>query len=196
MADQQGQQQQPRGILPSETLNALDNLVDRLNFSSGRLPSDDDVRPLPIRALLVGTNEGVGLSRSLGSAHTASQLRANNTAAAANNNNNGDPSSSSSFSHSGSMSEEVLSSIETVWATLVSAAPPHVMAATAAAAAAAANNTNSSSNEEKKEDNVPTHIQPPHPLLSPLQMGDTIKTVTATYDNCTLIHIHISAFDS
>eukprot|EP00984_Skeletonema_dohrnii_P023636 scaffold12741_cov93-Skeletonema_dohrnii-CCMP3373.AAC.1 len=62
--DQQGQHQQPRGILPSETLNALDNLVDRLNFSSGRLPNninssstnddgdDDDVRPLPIRALL------------------------------------------------------------------------------------------------------------------------------------------------
>eukprot|EP00985_Skeletonema_marinoi_P028215 scaffold24319_cov124-Skeletonema_marinoi.AAC.3 len=74
MADQQGQQQQqPRGILPSETLNALDNLVDRLNFSSGRLPNninssstnnddddddyDYDIRPLPIRALLVGTNE-------------------------------------------------------------------------------------------------------------------------------------------
>ena len=37
-ADQQ--QQQPRGILPSETLNALDGrLVDRLNFSSGRLPN-------------------------------------------------------------------------------------------------------------------------------------------------------------
>ncbi len=193
MADQQGQQQQPRGILPSETLNALDNLVDRLNFSSGRLPNvsntttnDDDVRPLPIRALLVGTNEGVGLSRSLGSAHTASQLRSNNM-----NGGGGDP---SSFSHSGSMSEEVLSSIETVWATLVSAAPPHVMAATAAAAAAAANSNSSNGggeNEEKKEDGVPTHIQPPHPLLSPLQLGDTIKTVTATYDNCTLIHIHM-----
>lgn len=190
MADQQGQQQQPRGILPSETLNALDNLVDRLNFSSGRLPNvsnnntnEDDVRPLPIRALLVGTNEGVGLSRSLGSAHTASQLRSNNM------NGGGDP---SSFSHSGSMSEEVLSSIETVWATLVSAAPPHVMAATAAAAAAAANsNSCGGENEEKKEDGVPTHIQPPHPLLSPLQLGDTIKTVTATYDNCTLIHIHM-----
>ncbi|KAK1747161.1 hypothetical protein QTG54_002505, partial [Skeletonema marinoi] len=124
---------------------------------------------------LVGTNEGVGLSRSLGSAHTASQLRSNN------------------ISHSGSMSEEVLSSIETVWATLVSAAPPHVMAATAAAAAAAANSAanggGGSMEEEKKEDSAPTHIQPPHPLLSPLQLGDTIKTVTATYDNCTLIHI-------
>ncbi|KAL7455942.1 hypothetical protein ACHAWC_007435, partial [Mediolabrus comicus] len=201
-ADQQ--QQQPRGILPSETLNALDSLVDRLNFSSGRLPnsggssnsnnsneSDDDEndRPLPIRALLVGTNEGVGLSRSLGSAHTASQLRSNS------NNNSADGGDATIFSHSGSMSEEVLSSIETVWATLVSAAPPHVMAATAAAAAAAANNPTASTDmEEKKvdgEDNIPPHIQPPHPLLSPLQLGDTIKTVTATYDNCTLIHIHM-----
>jgi hypothetical protein len=182
---QQGQQQQPRGILPVETLNALDSLVDRLNFSSGRLPnssspsnaSDEDSsddRPLPIRALLVGTNEGVGLSRSLGSAHTASQLRSHN---------GGDL---STFSHSGSMSEEVLSSIETVWATLVSAAPPHVMAATAAAAA-----NNNVILEEKKEDNAPTHIQPPHPLLSPLRLGDTIRTVTATYDNCTLIHFHM-----
>ncbi len=32
-AQAEQQQQQPRGILPSETLNALDSLVDRLNFS-------------------------------------------------------------------------------------------------------------------------------------------------------------------
>mmetsp|Transcript_15842 Transcript_15842/g.28751 ORF Transcript_15842/g.28751 Transcript_15842/m.28751 type:complete len:341 (-) Transcript_15842:150-1172(-) len=198
---QQSQQQQAnRGILPSETLNALDYLVDRLNASSGRLPSttaatatqskDGDAAstpssaatgsnysPLPIRALLVGTNEGVGLSRSLGTAHTASQMQSPN-----------DP----SFSHSGSMSEEVLSSIETVWATLVSAAPPHVMAASAAGAASAAASNDENKNEEKKEDKVPPHIQPPHPLLSPLQMGDHIRTVTATYDNCTLIHIHMA----
>jgi hypothetical protein len=69
------QQQANRGILPSETLNALDYLVDRLNASSGYLPDiakardgPTTTRP-PIRALLVGTNEGVGLSRSLGTAH-------------------------------------------------------------------------------------------------------------------------------
>mmetsp|Transcript_15962 Transcript_15962/g.34539 ORF Transcript_15962/g.34539 Transcript_15962/m.34539 type:complete len:357 (-) Transcript_15962:88-1158(-) len=196
---QQSQQQQAnRGILPSETLNALDYLVDRLNASSGRLPStaavtpkdeqsvassssaNTSTKPLPIRALLVGTNEGVGLSRSLGTAHTASQIKSPN-----------DP----NFSHSGSMSEEVLSSIETVWATLVSAAPPHVMAASAAGAAnsAAAAAANTNKNEEKKQDDtVPPHIQPPHPLLSPLQMGDHIRTVTATYDNCTLMHIHMA----
>ena len=220
MSDQQQQQQQQqanRGILPSETLNALDYLVDRLNAASGHLPTtalispttnnpsstdnndntstneNNPSRSLPIRALLVGTNEGVGLSRSLGSAHTATQLQ-----------NPNDP----NFSHSGSMSEEVLSSIETVWATIVSAVPPHVMAASAAGAAAAtaaaaaeassssSNDNNNKSNEEKKgedkEDTVPPHIQPAHPLLSPLGMGDHIRTVTATYDNCTLMHIHMA----
>ena len=202
---QQSQQQQQanRGILPSETLNALDYLVDRLNASSGHLPStaavmptnvanasdnNNNTKPLPIRALLVGTNEGVGLSRSLGSAHTVTQLQ-----------NPNDP----NFSHSGSMSEEVLSSIETVWATIVSAVPPHVMAASAAGAAAAAAaaaeeeaNNGGKGSEEKKadddEDTIPPHIQPAHPLLSPLQMGDHIRTVTATYDNCTLVHVHMA----
>ncbi|KAL9189250.1 hypothetical protein ACHAXT_011740 [Thalassiosira profunda] len=192
--EQQQAQQANRGILPSETLNALDCLVDRLNAASGRIPSTaatplkngegapspspEDDAPLPIRALLVGTNEGVGLSRSLGTAHAASQLRS-----AATNDPN--------FSHSGTMSEEVLSGVETVWATLVSAAPPHIMAASAAGAASAAAN-NDAIREEKKEDAPPVHVQPPHPLLSPLQMGDHIRTVTATYENCTLVHVHMA----
>ena len=158
--------QASRGILPSETLNALDLLVDRLNSaatSSG---------PLPVRSLLVGTSSGVGLSRSLGTAHTARQMQNPN------------------FSHSGSMSEEVLSSVETVWATLVSATPPHVMAA--ASSAAGNGGGASSESEEKKDDSVPAHIQPPHPLLSPLQMGEHVKTVTASFDNCTLIHVHFA----
>jgi len=210
MTDQQ-QQSANRGILPSETLNALDYLVDRLNAASGHLPTTSSIpsqqqqtgtsssaatlpidnsatntKPLPIRALLVGTNEGVGLSRSLGSAHTATQLQ-----------NPHDE----NFSHSGSMSEEVLSSIETVWATIVSAVPPHVMAASAAgtaAAVAAEKEANKGiKGEEKKSDNdgedsIPPHVQPPHPLLSPLGMGDHIRTVTATYDNCTLVHVHMA----
>jgi len=212
MTDQQ-QQSANRGILPSETLNALDYLVDRLNAASGHLPTtsipsqqqtnntsssaatlpvdnssttNDNSKPLPIRALLVGTNEGVGLSRSLGSAHTATQLQNPHDV---------------NFSHSGSMSEEVLSSIETVWATIVSAVPPHVMAAsaagTAAAVAAEKEANKGMKGEEKKSDNdgedsIPPHVQPPHPLLSPLGMGDHIRTVTATYDNCTLVHVHMA----
>ena len=213
MTDQQ-QQSANRGILPSETLNALDYLVDRLNAASGHLPTtslpqqqtggtssssaatslpidnsttnDNTTKPLPIRALLVGTNEGVGLSRSLGSAHTATQLQNPHDV---------------NFSHSGSMSEEVLSSIETVWATIVSAVPPHVMAAsaagTAAVVAAEKEANKGMKGEEKKSDNdgedsIPPHVQPPHPLLSPLGMGDHIRTVTATYDNCTLVHVHMA----
>ena len=127
---QQQQHQYNRGILPAETLNALDYLVDRLNASSGRLPppppatSNDAVgkgkdpsnpssaspySPPPIRALLVGTNEGVGLSRSLGTAHTNAQLHRRQL---------GQPPLQQSadpdaLSFSGNMSEEVLSSIET-----------------------------------------------------------------------------------
>ncbi|EJK72616.1 hypothetical protein THAOC_05834 [Thalassiosira oceanica] len=159
--------QASRGILPSETLNALDLLVDRLNSAATASG------PLPVRSLLVGTSSGVGLSRSLGTAHTARQMQNPN------------------FSHSGSMSEEVLSSVETVWATLVSATPPHVMAAAASSAAGNGGGTSSES-EEKKDDSVPAHIQPPHPLLSPLQMGEHVKTVTASFDNCTLIHVHFA----
>lgn len=152
-------QQQPqhynRGILPASTLNALDYLVDRINAASGHLssPSGNDNSTQPLQALLVGTNEGVGLSRSLGTAHSCTL-------------------SSSDFSFSGNMSEEVLSSIETVWATLVSAASPHVMAG-------AANSKGG-------------HNQPPHPLLSPLQLGSTVKTVTACYDHVTLVHVHLA----
>lgn len=154
--------QASRGILPSETLNALDLLVDRLNSAATSSGSG----PLPVRSLLVGTSSGVGLSRSLGTDQNPN------------------------FSHSGSMSEEVLSSVETVWATLVSATPPHVMAA--ASSAAGNGGDASSESEEKKDDSVPAHIQPPHPLLSPLQMGEHVKTVTASFDNCTLIHVHFA----
>ncbi|KAL7469279.1 hypothetical protein ACHAXS_009540 [Conticribra weissflogii] len=270
-SQQQSQQQQQynRGILPSETLNALDYLVDRLNASSGYLtsaatssspralstsastPSDakganpsssasdpnpppsgvdgggpngtaptvdngsdgnanqntadaksknskgdndannnnnnnnddnDNIKPPPILALLVGTNEGVGLSRSLGTAHTARAAT--------------DP---ANFSFSGTMNEEVLSSVETVWATLVSAAPPHVMAAAARAGAGQEGGDSAQppmpsqrTDVAPSNDDAPPHVQPPHPLLAPLRLGSCIRTVTASYENCTLVHVHMS----
>ena len=98
--DHQKQQQANRGILPlpSETLNAMDYLVDRLNASSGQIPataaavmltattgtapslrSDAIINSGAAESSstsssddLVGTNDGVGLSRSLRTAHTAS----------------------------------------------------------------------------------------------------------------------------
>lgn len=148
-AMQQQQQQQLHvqgGILPPALLTALDRLVDRLNGDTyGSSAANSGGQGGMIRALLVGTNEGVGLSRSFGSAST-------------------------------SLSEEVISSIETMYATLPSSTPPHVMAAAAAV----------SSSEEDD-----SHQQPPHPLLSPLSLGDYVKTVTAFYDNCTLVHLHM-----
>ena len=132
------------GILPPALLTALDRLVDRLNGENYDT-KESSLRQQPqgmIRVLLVGTNEGVGLSRSFGSAST-------------------------------SLSEEVISSIETMYATLPSSTPPHVMAAAAA-----------SSSEN--------FSQPPHPLLSPLALGDQVKTVTAFYENCTLVHLHMT----
>jgi hypothetical protein len=186
----QQHQQHPtnRGILPPETLNALDLLVDRLNASSGRLPTatanninsnTSPPPPLPIRALLVGTNEGVGLSRSLGTMMMAMEntTRTDGTADNSQSNNN---------SISNNMNEDILGRIETVWATLVSAVPPHIMAA----ATTAANNASSSNNEVAP---TPAHYkQPSHPLLSPLLLGDTVRTVTATYTNCNVIHVHMA----
>jgi hypothetical protein len=187
----QQHQQHPtnRGILPPETLNALDLLVDRLNASSGRLPTatanninsnTSPPPPLPIRALLVGTNEGVGLSRSLGTMMIVMEnsTRTDGTAA--------DNSQSNNNSISNNMNEDILGRIETVWATLVSAVPPHIMAA----ATTAANNASSSNNEVAP---TPAHYkQPSHPLLSPLLLGDTVRTVTATYTNCNVIHVHMA----
>lgn len=138
------------GILPPALLTALDRLVDRLNGDNyeskeqlrQHSPSSSSSSQGMIRVLLVGTNEGVGLSRSFGSAST-------------------------------SLSEEVISSIETMYATLPSSTPPHIMAAAAAS---------SSGN----------FSQPPHPLLSPLSLGGQVKTVTAFYENCTLVHLHMT----
>jgi hypothetical protein len=185
---QQQQQQHPtnRGILPPETLNALDLLVDRLNASSGRLPTATTANigktslpppPLPIRALLVGTNEGVGLSRSLGTMMVMENTTRTDGTAADNSQSNNNNSIISN-----NMNEDVLGRIETVWATLVSAVPPHIMAA--------ATNASSSNNEVAP---TPAHYkQPSHPLLSPLLLGDTVRVVTATYTNCTVVHVHMA----
>jgi hypothetical protein len=176
-----------RGILPPETLNALDLLVDRLNASSGRLPatnistnnSKSPPPPLPIRALLVGTNEGVGLSRSLGTMTATSLQQQQQTDGAAATIDNSQSNNNGTISNN--MNEDVLGRIETVWATLVSAVPPHIMAAA----------TNASSTNEEAPS--PAHYkQPSHPLLSPLLLGNTVKTVTATYTNCTVVHVHMA----
>jgi len=77
-----------------------------------------------ILALMVGTSDGVGLARSFGTSKSSPHL-----------------------------SDEVISGIESVWATLPSGSGHH---------------------------------------LRPLGLGDDVKTVTAFYENCTLVHMHTS----
>jgi hypothetical protein len=123
----------------------------------------------PILALLVGTNEGIPLSRSYGTI----------------------------FNHQQSfISDEVLSSIETVWATLPSATPPHVKNAMALYRQELNQHTNSTPSQnnssEKQSYSLPKIKDPPHPLLSHLGLGDYVKTAVAFYDHLTLIHVHIA----
>ena len=76
-------------------------------------------------ALLIGTSDGVGLARVYGSTPSLSPH----------------------------MSEEIISGVESIWATLPSGSGHH---------------------------------------LRPLGLGDDIKTVTAFYENCTLVHACMS----
>merc|ERR1712071_476490 len=80
-----------------------------------------------ILALLIGTSDGAGLYRT-----------------------NGSMNSNSPTSH---LSEEIISGIESVWASLPSGTGHH---------------------------------------LRPLGLGNDVKTVTAFYENCTLLHAYMS----
>mmetsp|Transcript_24158 Transcript_24158/g.35305 ORF Transcript_24158/g.35305 Transcript_24158/m.35305 type:complete len:198 (-) Transcript_24158:333-926(-) len=121
-------------LLHSSITSALDSLVDRLNQ---RYPppsnNHNNNSPQQILALLVGTSDGIGLARSFGS-----------------------PTSTSQQKRTTEMSEEILSSIETVWSTLPS-------------------DSNQGAGHH----------------LRPLKMGG-VRTVTAFYENVTLVHVHIS----
>lgn len=128
------QRPQDGGVLPQKTLDALNDLVDRLNSSY----NPNDGSQLNVLAILVGTNSGVPLSRSYGSIHTPQQS---------------------------AISDEILSSIETRWATLPSAIHPHL--------------------RNGREN-------PPHPLVSHLGLGDHTKVSMAFYDHGTLVHIHLA----
>jgi len=158
------QRPQGGGILPGPILKSLDKLVDRINH--GATPSK-----FPIVALLVGTNEGIPLSRSYGLIPNPQQA---------------------------GISEEVLSSIETIWATLPSATPPHVKNAmymrrrgnkeTVTASPAAEDNGGG----EKGNKHESESKEPPHPLVSHFGLGDHVKTTMAFYDHVTLIHVHLA----
>ena len=160
--------QAPPSALPPPLPAALDSLVDRLNASSGHSPSSPG--PPPIRAILIGTNEGSPLHRSFGTA----------------------ASTGSGSGHG--LSEEILSSVESIWSTLPSNAPPHVMAAAQAAdaAASAAAGMAGTISTNPRTGEVVNDAQPPHPLLTPLGLGDEVRVVTVFYDSVTLMHVHLS----
>lgn len=144
------------GLLPPNIMSSLDELIDRINQGSSS-------SNFPIISLLVGTNEGIPLSRSYGT--TYHPLQSN-------------------------ISDEVLSSIETVWATLPSATPPHVKNALYLR-----NNSNGDEGKSaamEKDGIQLKNLEPPHPLLSSLGLGDQVKTTMAFYDHVTLIHIHLA----
>lgn len=176
---QQLSQAVPPSALPPPLPSSLDHLVDRLNASSGHSPastgngsssSSAADKPAPIRAILVGTNEGAPLHRSFGSSY-------------------------STRNRPHGLSEEILGSVESLWSTLPSSAPPHVMAAAqaadaAASAAAGVLDTVSGSGPDGRT--VVNDAQPPHPLLTPLGMGDDIRCVTVFYETLTLLHVHMS----
>eukprot|EP00557_Chaetoceros_sp_GSL56_P001972 CAMPEP_0176495136 /NCGR_PEP_ID=MMETSP0200_2-20121128/10488_1 /TAXON_ID=947934 /ORGANISM="Chaetoceros sp., Strain GSL56" /LENGTH=245 /DNA_ID=CAMNT_0017892979 /DNA_START=45 /DNA_END=782 /DNA_ORIENTATION=+ len=160
------------GILPSTILKSLDDLLDRINNSnegcSNNAPGGGSTTTsLPILALLVGTNEGIPLSRSYGTIYNHQQTF---------------------------ISDEVLSSIETIWATLPSAIPPHVKNAMALCPR---DNKNvlpptDANKKNTEQEPFPNIKDPPHPLLSHLGLGDHVKTTIAFYDYLTLIHVHMA----
>jgi len=176
------------GLLPSSILQKLDQLIDRINASSGygysasangagaaaaaadtnhkkttnkatatTVPLPVPVAattPPPVRIICIGTNEGIPLSRSYGSA------------------------SSTLNNH---LNEETLSILETVWNTVPSSVAPHVM-------------TNSIAHhyqqQQQQQSPSPLQFQPPHPLLRHIGMGPILKSTTVYYENCTFIQYH------
>jgi len=129
---QQQQQQHPK-VLDKNIQNALNQLVDRLNTPDPH-----------IYTILVGTSDGVGLARAHG---TNSNHHHHHHPSATQSQSQSLSSSSSNFS------EEILSGMERIWATLPSGSGHY---------------------------------------LKPLKLGDTVKTVTAFYENCTLVHCYKS----
>ena len=167
------QRPQGGGILPSTTLKSLDNLVDRLN-SNANINGGNSNNSIPIIALLIGTNEGIPLSRSYGSIINPQQA---------------------------TLSDEVLSAVETVWATLPSATPPHVknalhMRKSQTEKSGTSDEINSTGNKNAGTNDTHDELshEHPHPLLSHLGLGKSVRTTMAFYDNVTLIHLQIAPF--
>ncbi len=175
------------GILPTSILEKLDQLIDRLNASSGyshtntnngdnttsysrntdknssssrNKSMNNNMPPPPVRIICIGTNEGIPLSRSYGTSP-----------------------------YSNTLSEEMLSSLETVWTTTPSSVSPQVMTSSIALQKQREQQQQDSNNNEKTST---VSYQPPHPLLHHIGMGSTVKSTTIYYENCIFIQLHFA----
>lgn len=169
------------GILPKPILEKLDDLIDRLNLSSGySLPKnsrangnsgggavsdkagDKIMGTPPVRIICIGTNEGIPLSRSYGTSQYSSNL-----------------------------SEEMLCSLETIWNTTPSSVTPQVMTSSIAHQRQREQQSNNTTQPSKTSSNSSSY-QPPHPLLHHIGMGPVLKSTTIYYENCIFIQLHVA----
>jgi hypothetical protein len=166
------------GILPAQTLKSLDDFMDRLNQGSTLTSSISNTTPASnttedsstngtnststtsthsgmVYILLVGTNEGIPLSRSYGSTSTTT------------------PHHQHSEFH---LSDELISSVETIWATLPSSMQP--------------SNRVTMMNASHPFKDVSSSLSAAHPLLKHIGLGSEIQSTIAYFDSCILVHVH------
>jgi hypothetical protein len=165
------------GILPPQTLKSLDDFMDYLNQGGGgggvstAASTTTSYNSGSVYILLVGTNEGVPLSRSYGSTNPTDIA-----------NTNVHPSD-----YPLHLSDELISSVETIWATLPSSMQPSNRATMMMnAPPPIVKETNSSSSSSSMG-----RIVSAHPLLKHIGLGLEVQSTIAYYDDsCILVHIH------
>lgn len=162
------------GILPAQTLKSLDDFMDRLNQGSTLTSSISNATPASstngtnststtsthsgmVYILLVGTNEGIPLSRSYGSNHHHHQQQQH-----------------SEFH----LSDELISSVETIWATLPSSMQPSNRV------------TMMNASHPFKDVSSSSSLSAAHPLLKHIGLGSEIQSTIAYFDSCILVHVH------
>lgn len=168
------------GILPAQTLKSLDDFMDRLNQGSTLTSSISNTTPASnttedsstngtnststtsthsgmVYILLVGTNEGIPLSRSYGSNHHHHQQQQH-----------------SEFH----LSDELISSVETIWATLPSSMQPSNRV------------TMMNASHPFKDVSSSSSLSAAHPLLKHIGLGSEIQSTIAYFDSCILVHVH------
>lgn len=176
------------GILPPQTLKSLDEFMDLLNQGSNSAGSNSISNSM-VHILLVGTNEGVPLSRSYGSAIASTNT---NTSTSTNTNANHTDGNHSEYLH---LSDELISSVETIWATLPSSMQPSNRATMMNAAQSLPTHfkdTTISSSSSSPASAASPVSSSPHPLLKHIGLGSEVQSTVAYYESCILVHVHFA----